>query len=191
MTSDSIEAAKPLPSSARVRLALPQAADQDAFLAAVRRSSALHAAWVAPPNTPEAYQAFLAKSNQDTQASFLLRAQWDGALVGVANISQMARGNFCSAYLGFYAFQPLAGQGLMREGLALVLSSYFQQLAMHRIEANVQPNNARSLALIERLGFRREGFSPRYLKIAGQWRDHLRYAMTLEDYQQPLALEQA
>jgi ribosomal-protein-alanine N-acetyltransferase len=76
----------------------------------------------------------------------------------------------------------MQGRGYMREGLALVLDEAFGPLALHRLEVNVQPANARSIALVEALGFTREGFSRRYVKIAGRWRDHARYAMLAEDW---------
>ena len=86
------------------------------------------------------------------------------------------------AYLGYYALAPFAGRGLMREGVELLLTHAFGPLALHRVEANVQPDNAASLRLVERVGFAREGYSRRYVKIAGQWRDHVRYALLAEDW---------
>jgi [ribosomal protein S5]-alanine N-acetyltransferase len=85
-------------------------------------------------------------------------------------------------YLGYWVGAPFEGQGYMREGLALALRRAFGALKLHRVEANIQPENARSIALVKRAGFRREGYSERYLKIAGRWRDHERWAMTVEDY---------
>jgi ribosomal-protein-alanine N-acetyltransferase len=66
--------------------------------------------------------------------------------------------------------------------LSLTLSFAFRQLKLHRVEVNVQPSNARSIALVRRAGFTREGFSRRYVKIAGRWRDHERWAMLVEDW---------
>jgi ribosomal-protein-alanine N-acetyltransferase len=70
----------------------------------------------------------------------------------------------------------------MSEGLALVLDYAFGALDLHRIESNIQPNNAASLALVKRLGFRKEGFSPAFLRIDGEWRDHERWAMLNEEW---------
>jgi ribosomal-protein-alanine N-acetyltransferase len=86
-----------------------------------------------------------------------------------------------NAYLGYAVGQPFAGQGYMAEGIDLVLRHAFGSMGLHRLEANIQPDNAASIALAKRAGFQLEGFSPRYLKIDGQWRDHERWAIVAEE----------
>ena len=72
----------------------------------------------------------------------------------------------------------------MEAGLRAMLREAFGRLGLHRLEANIQPDNARSIALVGRLGFRLEGLSPGYLKIRGDWRDHERWALTREEYRE-------
>ena len=91
------------------------------------------------------------------------------------------RGPFQSAYLGYYGFAPFEGQGYMTEAMRLVLRHAFGAMRLHRVEANIQPGNAASIALVRRCGFHLEGFSPRYLKVSGRWRDHERWAILGED----------
>jgi ribosomal-protein-alanine N-acetyltransferase len=166
----------------RAYLRAPRPSDRDAFLRLVRASRDLHRPWVYAPETPREFAAFLSRSADATGRCFLVCRQEDDALAGVYNLSQIARGFFESAYLGYYAFAPTAGQGLMADGLELVLRHTFRKLKLHRLEANIQPDNERSKRLVERAGFRYEGYSPRYLKIGGRWRDHERWAITREDW---------
>jgi ribosomal-protein-alanine N-acetyltransferase len=128
-----------------------------------------------------AYEAYLARLRGPAHAGYLVCAE-GGELAGVINISEIVRGAFRSAYLGFYAFTPHAGRGHMRAGLARVIGRAFGALRLHRLEANIQPGNLRSIALVRGLGFRREGLSPRYLKISGRWRDLERWAITAEQW---------
>ena len=86
------------------------------------------------------------------------------------------------AYLGYSGFAAHAGRGYMTEAVGLVLREAFLTLRLHRVEANIQPDNAASIALVQRLGFELEGMSPRYLKIGGRWRDHERWALRAETW---------
>ena len=169
-------------SIARVRLERVSARRQHEFLAAVRRSRRLHGRWVAPPASAPAYRRYLASLRRPTRAAFFIVRRDSGELAGVVNISEIVRGNFQSAYLGYYAFTPHAHQGLMREGLGLVIDQAFARLRLHRLEANIQPANTASTRLVRALGFRHEGRSPRYLNIAGHWQDHDRWALLADDW---------
>jgi ribosomal-protein-alanine N-acetyltransferase len=166
----------------RVLLRQPRAEDRDEFLAAVRRSRALHHPWLQPPATADRYDAFLRGLAQPSRATFFVCLRETGDLAGVVNLSEIVHGAFQSAYLSYYAFLPHAGRGFLSEGLALVLRHAFRDLRLHRLEANIQPENRASIALVARLGFRKEGYSPRYLKINGRWRDHERWTVLREDW---------
>ncbi len=174
----------------RVYLRSPERADAAAFLAAVKASRGLHGAWVHPPSTPERYAAFVRRYGRyrksdplaATHVGLLVARCDDDAIVGVFNVGDIVRGLFQSAYLGYYGFAPHTGAGYMSEGLELALVVAFRLLKLHRLEANVQPTNARSLALVQRAGFVREGFSRRYVRIGGRWRDHVRLALLAEDW---------
>jgi ribosomal-protein-alanine N-acetyltransferase len=165
-----------------VYLRHPTARDADAFVARARASRRLHRSWVHAPDSSVAFQVLLQRAHQPDVASFLICRREDDDLTGAANLSQIFLGNFRNAYLGFYAFEPHARRGYMTEGIGLVLRHAFGTMGLHRVEANVQPDNEASMAFVERLGFRREGFSPRYLKIAGRWRDHVRWAILAEEF---------
>lgn len=92
--------------------------------------------------------------------------------------------SFRSAYLGYYVGARFSNQRFMTEALQLVLRYAFQRLKLHRLEANIQPGNQASISLVRRAGFVREGFSRKYLKIDGRWRDHERWAILAEDWRQ-------
>lgn len=162
-------------------LETPSAKLREEFLAAVARSRDLHRPWAYPPSTRDAFHAAIERLKLKTQLSYWIRAE-TGELAGVINVSEIVRGNFRSAYLGFYAFVPYAGRGYMKRGLRAVLDEVFSRHRLHRVEANIQPGNAASRGLVQRIGFRLEGLSLRYLKIGGRWRDHERWAITAEEW---------
>lgn len=163
--------------AARVFLREPEAADQRAFTAAARSSLALHRPWVKAPQDAAAYRAYLQRvCAADALARLVVRRD-SGAIAGAMHLSHIVMGNFRSAYLGYYAFAGHERQGLMHEGLLALLRLAFGTLKLHRVEANIQPDNTASIALVRRCGFQFEGRSPRYLKIGGRWRDHERWAV--------------
>jgi ribosomal-protein-alanine N-acetyltransferase len=173
-----------------VYLRRPVQRDASPFLTAVESSKRLHRLWVEPPSTPSRFASYVRRfsgprsrdSRHATHVGVLVCRREDNAPVGVFNFSEIVRGAFQSAYLGYYGFAGHSGQGYMSEALALVLRVGFGTLRLHRIEVNVQPANTRSISLVRRGGFTREGYSRRYVKIAGRWRDHERWALLAEDW---------
>jgi ribosomal-protein-alanine N-acetyltransferase len=150
------------------------------FLGAVVRSRRLHGSWVTAPSSSAEYRLYLKERTGPRQVKYFVCDEL-GQICGVINLSEIVRGSFQSAYMGYYALSPHAGKGYMSAGIELVLARAFGELGLHRLEANIQPKNKRSIALVQRAGFRLEGVSPRYLRIAGRWRDHERWAITAED----------
>lgn len=158
----------------------PKPEDEKLFLSAMQRSRLLHHPWVKSPQTSQEFIDYYQRFQQSNQKSFLIIHS--NNIVGVFNVSEIVRGLFQSAYLGFYATSDYAGKGYMSAGLKLVLQKVFNEMGLHRLEANIQPENTQSIQLIKKNGFRYEGFSPRYLKINNEWRGHEHWAITFEDY---------
>jgi ribosomal-protein-alanine N-acetyltransferase len=173
---------QPIATDGVVLIRMPAARDEAEFLDLVRSSRKLHRPWVSPPGTSERFRRYLRRCREPNFCGLLVCRRSDGAIVGVINISEIVRGALQSAYLGYWVGAPFAGQGYMARGLALVLRHAFRTLKLHRLEANLQPGNARSRRLARGAGFRKEGLSPRYLKIGGCWRDHERWAITREEW---------
>ena len=154
-----------------------EASDQEDFLAAVRRSRALHGSWVAPPRDHASFQAYLARFTPPSNFGFVVFDIKSGELAGAIHLTNVVYGAFQSGYLGYFGFAGLEGRGYMKAGLKTVIRKAFHELGLHRLEANIQPHNLSSIALVKSCGFRLEGYSPAYLKIAGRWRDHERWAL--------------
>lgn len=111
----------------------------------------------------------------------------NGTLAGIFSLGEIVRGVFQCAYAGWRVSADLAGRGLGTEGVHGLLDIAFAQppvgIALHRVQANIIPSNLASLRVAEKCGFRREGYAPRYLKIAGEWQDHVMTAKTVEEHQ--------
>jgi ribosomal-protein-alanine N-acetyltransferase len=171
--------------SQTVTIRPPEPRDEREFVDAMLASRELHEPWAQPPTTAEAFAIYLDRCRAPECEGFLIcaGAGESAPIAGFANLSQIFFGNLCSAYLGFSAVRDFAGRGLMSAGLRLVLAEGFGRVGLHRIEANIQPGNERSRRLVERLGFRHEGFSPRYLRIGGEWRDHDHFALLADEFE--------
>ena len=140
-----------------------------------------HLPWTQPFTDKKGFTAWYLRCQAETHVGLVLRERASGNVAGVVNVSEIVRGAFQSAYLGYYAMRAAAGRGLMTAGLRAAVNYAFTTLDLHRVEANVRPENLPSLALIQRVGFRKEGYSARYLFLDGAWRDHERWAICRED----------
>jgi [ribosomal protein S5]-alanine N-acetyltransferase len=167
--------------SSRVFIRKPTAADSQALISLHLRSKVLHFPWVFPPLTVQDCEDYIARCRNEDFEGLLICHATSQTILGVANLSQIFYRSFQNAYLGYYADVDYAGQGFISEGMCLVIEYAFLTLGLHRLEANIQPENRASIRLVERLGFTKEGFSRRYLKINGDWRDHERWALTVEN----------
>lgn len=170
----------PLEVGPRTFLRHPTLADTDEFLAMARDSRSLHHPWVRLPTDEAGFRDYLHLVDLPDNVGFLVLTRDEGSIAGVITICEIVRGCFRNGYVGFCASRSHAGQGYLTEGLDLVLRHAFGSLRLHRLEANIQPQNRRSIALVQRCGFAREGYSRRYLKIGGRWKDHERWAILAE-----------
>ncbi|WP_127019962.1 GNAT family N-acetyltransferase [Rheinheimera mangrovi] len=135
-----------------------------------KQSASLHNPWVYAPNN---YEEYLKQEHR-----YFVCCNESGNILGTFNISGIVRGYFQSAYLGYEVFSPYQGKGYMSKGILLLLNKAFEELNLHRLEANIQPENAASIKLVSNSGFVKEGFSKSYLRVGGlEWKDHERWAI--------------
>jgi len=179
MPAGSDEMARPI---ARVVLSRASRADRAELVLGNQASRAYHHPWAEPFTDEAGFDAWLTRSLTGPHVQLVAREAASGELVGVVNFNEIVGGFFQSAYLGYYGMVQRAGRGLMTEAVGRAVSFAFADLGLHRLEANIQPDNHRSIALVQRLGFRREGYSLRYLRIGGVWRDHERWAVLADEW---------
>ena len=165
----------------RVTVAPVRRADCADLVQANLASREHHRPWADPFIDAAGFEAWFARVRTESHVGLVARNAASGRVVGMVNLMEIVHGIFQSAYLGYYGMAWCAGSGLMTEAVRLGVVHGFGVLGLHRLEANIQPDNARSLALVRRLGFRCEGFSPRYLCIGGVWRDHERWALLADE----------
>lgn len=168
--------------SLRVFIRKPTVDDCQELLSLHQRSNKFHFPWVCPPLNEQECKAYIIRCQNEDFEGLLICHSSENKIVGVVNLSQIFYRAFQNAYLGYYVDVDFAGQGLMFEGVGLAIERAFSTLGLHRVEANIQPENTASINLVKRLCFTKEGFSRRYLKINGEWRDHERWALTVEDW---------
>ena len=172
----------------RVFLRPPDVGDQDELCRLRRDSWGFLAPWEPTPALGESpygpawFAGYMRGARKPNVERRLVCARSDGRILGNINVSEIVRGSFQSGYLGYWVAEREARRGYMREGLGAMLTVVFEDLGLHRVEANIRPENAASIALVRGAGFSLEGLSPRYLRIDGEWRDHERWALLVEDW---------
>jgi ribosomal-protein-alanine N-acetyltransferase len=166
----------------RVVLRVVTEADRDSYITAMGSSRTLYRPYVAPTSTDLGFDQLLERAGDGSFEPMVARRRDGGAIVGFVNISQIIHGALQSGFVGYGGVAGQTGQGYMTEAVGLAVRRAFTDLRLHRLEANIQPGNEASIALAVRCGFEYEGFSPRYLKVGGQWRDHERWAIRAEQW---------
>lgn len=167
-------------SSSRIILRRLSAKDREEYIKCVKASAELLFPWVRLPTTLEEFDKYITRFDEKTAECTVICDLNSGKILGTVDVTQIIRGPHQRATVGYYAFIPWAGKGYMSEGFPLVLRFVFKDLGLHRLEADIQPGNKPSLRFAEKLGFRREGYSPGLICIDGEWRDHERWAITAD-----------
>lgn len=170
------------PSEPRVYLERPALSRERDYLDACHRSRMLHRGLVAAAATPADYRVYLERCARPSQESFFVMTATSGQLAGVVNVLDITRNAVPIGRLAYFAFVPHARSGLMCEGVGQVIDLAFRELDLARLDADIQPGNARSRGLAERLGFRRRGGPPLQLKIGSRWRQHERWTLLRADW---------
>jgi len=165
------------PTEPRVHLERPTSSREREYLDACHRSRALHRGRIAAAAAPADYRDYLERTARRSQESFFVVTTAHGQLAGVVDILDIARNVTPVGRLAYFAFVPHAGSGLMREGVARVIDVAFRELDLARLDADIEPGNRRSRALVECLGFGRGSASPVQLKIGLRWREHERWTL--------------
>jgi [ribosomal protein S5]-alanine N-acetyltransferase len=160
----------------------PLRADLAEYTALRKKSARFYRGLVNSFKGKKQFTDFLRRSPDGGYFRFFICGNDDGRITGSISLFLIERGSFWSACVGYMIGAPYARRGCATEALRLILSFAFDQLKLHRVEANIQPGNVPSIALVKRTGFQKEGYSPRFLKICGKWRDHERWAILVEDW---------
>ena len=156
--------------------------DFDEMMKMFRESRNFYKGLVTPAKTLEDFNKYVERNDDEANECFVICRREDEKIVGAINLTQIFRKGFQNAYLGYSLGVKYTGKGFMTEAVDLILKFAFKDLKLHRIEANIQPHNFSSIEVVKRCGFINEGFSPKYLKIGGRWRDHERWAIIRENW---------
>lgn len=152
--------------------------DRKEFLALTTRDAEHHKGWVVNPQTEQEFDNYLARYDGVNAYGFVLTAASDDGIVGYVNLNNVLRGPYQSAKLGFAVFGMFTRLGIATVCLQKIARYAFEDLDLHRLEADIRPQNQNSRKIVKRLGFTYEGMSKDFIKIDGEWRDHERWSIT-------------
>lgn len=128
---------------------------------------------------PALHSALRSSARKGLMLPFMV--SYGARLVGQLNVSNIVHGALCSCTVGYWIDGAMAGRGITPTALALAIDHCFGPVGLHRVEVDIRPENTASLRVVEKLGLRREGFYERFLDIDGGWRDHIAFAITVEE----------
>jgi ribosomal-protein-alanine N-acetyltransferase len=170
---------------ANVVIRLLSAADRQEFVSLVQASAEFLSPWVILPDSFDRFDKYLSRFDGVSAVCILICARDTGAIVGTVSISDIIRGPYQRGTVGYNSFADSARRGYMSEGFMQVFNLAFEELGLHRLEADMQPGNVPSLKFAEKVGFRHEGYSPAFICIKGTWRDHERWAINSDMIDMP------
>jgi ribosomal-protein-alanine N-acetyltransferase len=180
----------PVLENERLTLRLPQMADFAAWTALRQASrdflTPFEPLWPADDFQRSSFQRRVQRHQTESlnglAYGFLIFRRDDGTLMGGVSLAHVRRGVMQSASVGYWMGAPHAGHGVMSAAVGLIKPFAFGTLGLHRLEAACLPDNVPSIHLLEKAGFKREGYARKYLNIGGSWRDHVLYALLEEDW---------
>jgi ribosomal-protein-alanine N-acetyltransferase len=153
------------------------AADREEFVTLVDSSAEFLHPWVYLPDNFDKFDSYLRRFDGKSAQCIVVCARESGKIVGAVSISEIIQGPYKRATVGYNAFKESARQGYILAGFGLVFKYAFEELGLHRLEADIQPGNTPSLRFAKKIGFCREGYSPGFACIKGIWKDHERWAI--------------
>jgi len=154
--------------------------DAKVYLFKQRQSRQLLKPWVQTPSTHQEFRAYIKEMSTPSHRAYAAIHTHTREMVGVVELRDIYMFDFKNSYITYYGFVGHLKQGFMRLAVHQVIQLAFHHLKLHRLEANIQPDNTASIALAHSCGFLKEGFSPKFIKKNGQWRDHERWAILNE-----------
>ena len=166
----------------KIDLRPPAPSDYQAFAALMKTNERFFGGLVPAFNGQKHFSEWIERGRHEDYFGFLICRRADGVIVGKVNLFNLIRRGLQSGCVGYLIGKAHVRQGYATESLQLLLGFAFRKAKLHRVEADIQPHNAASRALVRRAGFSCEGLARRYVKIRGRWRDHERWALLVEDW---------